>query len=155
MVPWWVTLTLEFTSWTAVDATTTNSYIPNTQQNPMPGITWNSCFSPCPHGDRRATHCGVPLSSSLAKSSPLVVLVKLQESLHRVNSTPSAFFLSRTCENPLQVPGPPLQKGEFWHSQGTSWFQMLSHCSKSTREWEGSSISQDIAFTVHCSRSTL
>ena len=41
---------------TTTVATTTNSYIPNTQQNLMPGITWNSCCSPCPYGTRRITH---------------------------------------------------------------------------------------------------
>ena len=47
--------TLEPTFYTAVDATT-NSYIPSAEQNPTPGITWNSCCSPCPHGARRAPH---------------------------------------------------------------------------------------------------
>ena len=36
-------------------ALATTSYIPNTQQNPTPGITWNSRCSPCPHGARKAT----------------------------------------------------------------------------------------------------
>ena len=44
------------------------------------------------------TTCGVPLSS-LAKSSPLSVLVKLQKSLHRGNSTPAEFLL-RTRKTP-------------------------------------------------------
>ena len=42
--------------------------------------------------------CGVPLSS-LAKSSPLSVLVKLQKSLHRGISTPAEFLL-RTRKTP-------------------------------------------------------
>ena len=46
----------------------------------------------------------------MAKSSPPSVLVRLQESLHRVNSTP-ARFLVKNIQKPQQAPGPPLQEG--------------------------------------------
>ena len=66
-----------------------NNYIPNTQQTPIPGIICNSCSSPCPYQAREEppTACGVPLSS-MAKSSPPAVLVKLHESLQRDSFTP-------------------------------------------------------------------
>ena len=51
--PWQVTLTLGFTP---CSSSSYNNYIPNIQQNPMPGITWNSSYcNPCPPGARRAT----------------------------------------------------------------------------------------------------
>ena len=46
----------------------------------------------------------------MAKSSPQSVLVRLQESLHRVNSTPTRFLI-KNIQKPQQAPGPPLQEG--------------------------------------------
>ena len=84
------------------------------------------------------TTCGGPLSS-LAKSSPLSVLVKLQKSLHRGNSTPAEFLL-RTRKTPRRSQAHHF-KGDFCgiHSP-----PRRLHFSKS----------EDTEFTVHCSKST-
>ena len=87
MFSWQITLTLVFISCNR--SSYKNNYIPNTQQNPIPGIICNSCSSPCPYQAREEppTACGAPLSS-VAKSSPPAVLVKLHESLQRDSFTP-------------------------------------------------------------------
>ena len=54
---------------------------------------------------------GVPLSS-IAKSRPPSVLVKLHESLHRGNSTPAGFFI-KDLQNTPEALGPSLQGGDF------------------------------------------
>ena len=59
------------------------------------------------------TAFGVPLSS-MAKFSPLSVLVKLQESLHNGNSTPARGFFIMAPHNSQQVLEPPLQGGDFF-----------------------------------------
>ena len=58
------------------------------------------------------TACGVPLFS-MVKSSPPSVLGKLQESLHKGNSTLPGFLL-RTHKLSSRTPGPPLQGGFFF-----------------------------------------
>ena len=57
------------------------------------------------------TTCGGPLSS-LAKSSPLSVLVKLQKSLHRGNSTPAESLL-RTRKTPRRSQAHHFKEGIF------------------------------------------
>ena len=134
---WQVTLTLRFTSCNS-RATTTNSYTPNTQQNPTPGITWNSCCRPCPRGARRATH---RMWSALIFHGQVqsTVLVRLQKGLHKGNSTPVG-FLWRIHKTPHRCQVCRFTKGIFCgiHSPPT-WF----HFSKS----------EDTVFTVQ--RSTI
>ena len=66
----------------------------------MSGISWNSCCSlALMEQEQPLTACGVTLSS-MAKSSPLSLLVKLQESLHRGSSTPAGFYC--LCVKSLQ-----------------------------------------------------
>ena len=57
----------------------------------MSGVSWNSCCSLALMEQEPLTTCGVTVSST-AKSSLLPLLVKLQESLHRGNSTPAGFY---------------------------------------------------------------
>ena len=57
------------------------------------------------------TAFGVPLWFT-AKSSPLSVLVKLQKSLHRGNSTPAEFLL-RTCKTPHRSQAHHFKEGTF------------------------------------------
>ena len=87
----------------------------------------------------------------MAKPSPQSVLVKLQESLYRCISILWSFLLRTHNQQPPQAPGPPLQGGDFCGINSPPiWFQMLSHSSKSARESEVSSTSQDTGF-IHSS----
>ena len=62
-------------------------------------MVYSGSFTPCfINNDYVTAGLYLPLSS-LAKSSPLSVLVKLQKSLHRGNSTPAEFLL-RTRKTP-------------------------------------------------------
>ena len=107
---WPVTLTLGFTSGNS--RSYNSSYIPNTEQSPTPGITWDPCCSPCPHGARRVTHCTWSAFIVHGQSSPLSVLVRLEESLHRGNSIPAEFLL-RTHKTPHRHQAHPARKGCF------------------------------------------
>ena len=150
--PWPVTLAFGFTS--------CNSSSYNNKQLHLQHIAKpNTRLAPGAHAavlaltglEEPPTACRVPLSS-VAKSSPQSALVKLQESLYRGNSILWSFLLRTHNQHPppRQAPGPPLQGGDFCGINSTPiWSQMLSHCSKSARESEVSSTSQDTAFRVH------
>ena len=79
------------------------------------------------------TTCGVSLSS-MAKSSPQSVLVRLQESLHRGNFTSVEFFIKDPQKLP-QGPGTPF-RGNILQSVHPRDYTFLK--------------SEDTAFTVHC-----
>ena len=131
-----VALTLEATSCNSSRCYDNSPSPSHSKTNPVPGITWNSCHSTGLTGlEETPTACGMPLSF-IAKCSPPSVLVKLQENLHKGNSTPLGFFI-KDLKTPLEVLGPPLRGGDFCgiHSPPT-WSQMCSHCSKSARESE-------------------
>jgi len=93
--PWQVTLTLGFTS---CNSSSYNNKLFQTVSFPIHSKT--QCQVSCgthlavlalTELEEPPTACGVPLSS-MAKSSPSSVLVRLQESLHRGNSTPAEFY---------------------------------------------------------------
>ena len=141
--------TLEPTFYTAVDATT-NSYIPSAEQNPTPGITWNSCCSPCLMGlEEPPTACGVPLSSM---ASPPSALVRLQESLDRGNSTPAGLF-TKDPQNHPQAPGPPIQRGISAAFTAHPRFLPNAFTLLNLQESEVSNTSQNTSFTEPCSKS--
>ena len=76
---------------------------------------------------------GVPLSA-MAKSSPLSVLVRVQETLCRGNSTPVEFYYyGITCAGPT-----PSRRGFFFFKAFTA------------HPYDQFSTSKDTGFTVHC-----
>ena len=84
----------------------------HSKTNPVPGITWNSCHSTSLTGlEETPTACGMPLSF-IAKSSPPSVLVKLQENLHKGNSTTLGFFI-KDLKPPQRCWAHPFEEGIF------------------------------------------
>ena len=98
----------------------------------MPGITWNSCCRPQPHGARKATHhmWGALIIRTqvqptvcpceIAGESPQGQLHPAQEVLLRTLITTSA------PPYQPQAPCPPLQRGDFCHVHNPhTWSQKL------------------------------
>ena len=117
----------------------------------MPGISWNSCCSPCPHGARRATHHMWSAFIFHGQVQSTVCPCEIAGKPPQGHLHLCGVFI-KDPHNPPQALGPPLQGGDLCgiHSPPTC-FEMLSHCSKSARESEVSSTSQNTAFIAHCS----
>ena len=125
--PWQVTLSLGFTS---CNSSSCNSKLFQTVPFPIHSKTQRqlSCGT---HAavlaltglEEPPTACGVPLASR-AKSSPPSVLVRLQENLHRGNSTPVESLL-RTLKTPHNLWAHPFRKEIWWYSQFIGMFTLF------------------------------
>ena len=118
----------------------------------MPGVTWNSCCSPCRHGARRATHC--MWSAFIFHGQVQTIICPFEISGKPPPEQPHpcrGFLLLRTCKTPNRHWVHPFKEGIV--EAPPTRLQMLSYWSKSARESEVNSTSQDTAFR-HCSKST-
>ena len=121
-----------------------NSYIPQNIENPVPGITWNSCCSPCPHGARRANHHMWSAFIFHGQVQSTVCPQKSQESLHRGRSTHEAFLL-RIHKTPYRHWAHPFKEGIFVAFTANPQNSKCFHTVLNLQESEGSSTSQDTA----------
>ena len=72
--------------------TTTDSYIPNTFQNSVPGVTWDSRCSPRPRGARGDTRCVGSAFISRDQVQSTNCPCETAGKPHRSNSTPAEFY---------------------------------------------------------------
>ena len=107
---WPVTLTLGFTSCTS--SSYNSSYIPNTEQSPTPGITWDPCCSPCPHGARRVTHCTWSAFIVHGQVQSTVCPCETGGKPPQGQLHSCGIFIKDTQNSP-QAPGPPRKEGMF------------------------------------------
>ena len=78
----------------------------------MPGVTWNSCCSPCRHGARRATHC--MWSAFIFHGQVQTIICPFEISGKPPPEQPHpcrGFLLLRTCKTPNRHWAHPFKEG--------------------------------------------